>query len=194
MTKNVARNSAQRFARARYLDTAIKHLDLSFGSKEAGELSNTGDDANELSNFGEDARNLYDPVTFWDHPITGLEAYFLHRCAQGALAKSQGMRFSPAGLYLNLSQVGQTAVRLMLRRDGRPDLSDWLIEVGSLDEVSSHFLCSLDPQTPQAVRLIGWLSTVEIRESKKERLIEEGPEVYAVPIQKLHSLETYDHV
>jgi hypothetical protein len=184
MTKNVARNSAQLHARARYLDTAIKHFDLSFGSKEADELSRSEGEA--IGNF--------DPATFWEHPITGLEAYTLHALAQGALATTQGLPFPADSLYQDIPRLGQTAVRLILRQDGRPDPSNWLIEVENLDDVQSHCPCILDPQVPNEICLCGWLSSAEIREAKKERFVAGGPEVYTIPFQKLHKLEVHDNV
>jgi hypothetical protein len=195
MTKTVARNSAQLHARARYLDTAIKHFDLSFGLKEADELSNSGDEANDLVNPGDDDSKHFDSVAFWDHPITGLEAHILHAFAQCALAKKQGLPFPSADcLYQDLPGLGQTAVRVMLLEDGRPDPSDWLIEVENLEDVQSHYLCGLDPRVPHEIWLGGWLSSAEIRKAKKERLVEGGPEVYTIPFQKLHQLEAYDNV
>jgi hypothetical protein len=209
MTKNVARNRDQCFFRARYLDTAIKHFDLSFGAQERCELINFENEANQLSNSGKEANNFFDLDTFWDHPITGREICILYAVAQHALAKTQGLPFVRSVPYLILPRLGKAAVRLILRRDGRPDPSDWLIEVGNLDDVQSHFLCSCDPQgwaryktggcemsaeVTNEIRMYGWLSSAEIRKAKKERLVEGGPEIYTIPFQQLHELEVYDNV
>jgi hypothetical protein len=186
MHKNVSRNLAQRFARARYLDTAIKHFDLSFGPKEALELKNSGDEANILKP-GEAITNRFDPVTFWDHPITGPEAYVLLGQAQFVQARRLGVR--PRLPYVNIPRFGKSVVRLMLWRESRPDPSDWLIEVENLDDVQSHFLVSLDPRVPHITSGWGWLSSAEIRKAKKVRLVEGGPEVYTIPFEQLHQGE-----
>jgi hypothetical protein len=113
--------------------------------------------------------------------------------AQVAVAKTHELPLPP-DLYLNLPRLGKTAVRVILERDGTPRAQDWLIEVENLDDVPSHYLCSIDPEAPDKVCLIGWPSKVEITEFKKDCLIDGGPEVYAIPIQKIHQVENHDDV